>query len=306
MVDVDLDVARGELVALLGESGSGKSAAARAVMGLSARNATVSADALRLGDTDLLGLAEPQLRHLRGTRMSMVFQDALSALNPVLTIGDQIGELFREHRDMSRRQARVAAVDLLGQVGIPAPARRVGEYPHQFSGGMRQRILIAMAIALRPELVIADEPTTALDVTVQAQILELLDSLRRELNMAVLLITHDLGVVSEVADRVMVMYAGRVVEAGSADDLLGAPAHPYTEALLRSVPQADQRGQELYAIPGSPPSPAHQPAGCAFHPRCGFVVDRCRTERPLLTVVAGGRTAACHRTEEVHHAAVTG
>ncbi|MEV6923338.1 ABC transporter ATP-binding protein [Dactylosporangium sp. NPDC051485] len=306
MVDVDLDVARGELVALLGESGSGKSAAARAVMGLSARNATVSADAMRLGDTDLLGLAEPQLRHLRGTRMSMVFQDALSALNPVLTIGDQIGELFREHRGMSRRQARAAAVDLLGQVGIPAPARRVGEYPHQFSGGMRQRILIAMAIALRPELVIADEPTTALDVTVQAQILELLDSLRRDLNMAVLLITHDLGVVSEVADRVMVMYAGRVVEAGSADDLLGTPAHPYTEALLRSVPQADQRGQALYAIPGSPPSPTHQPAGCPFHPRCGFVVDRCRTERPPLTVVADGRTAACHRTEEVRHAAVTG
>jgi oligopeptide transport system ATP-binding protein len=306
VVDVDLDVARGELVALLGESGSGKSAAARAMMGLSARNATVTADTLRLGDTDLLALAEPQRRHLRGTRISMVFQDALSALNPVLTIGDQLGELFREHRGMSRRQARAAAVDLLAQVGIPAPARRVGEYPHQFSGGMRQRILIAMAIALRPELVIADEPTTALDVTVQAQILELLDTLRRDLDMAVLLITHDLGVVSEVADRVMVMYAGRVVEAGSADDLLDTPAHPYTEALLRSVPHADQRGQQLYAIPGSPPSPAHQPAGCAFHPRCGYVTDRCRTDRPLLTIVTDGRTAACHCTEEVRHAAVTG
>ncbi|MEV4626919.1 ABC transporter ATP-binding protein [Micromonospora sp. NPDC049523] len=306
VVDVDLDVAPGELVALLGESGSGKSAAARAMMGLSAPNATVTADRLRLGDTDLLALPQRQRREVLGNRMSMVFQDALSALNPVLSIGDQLGELFRTHRQVSRKQARASAIELLGQVGIPAPSSRVDDYPHQFSGGMRQRILIAMAIALRPELVIADEPTTALDVTVQAQILELLDELRRDLNMAVLLITHDLGVVSEVADRVMVMYAGRVVEAGSADDLLSRPSHPYTEALLRSVPQAEHRGQELYAIPGSPPSPAHQPGGCPFHPRCARVVDRCRTERPALTVVSAGRTAACHRSEEVLHATVSG
>jgi oligopeptide transport system ATP-binding protein len=306
VVDVDLDVARGELVALLGESGSGKSAAARAMMGLSASNATVTADQIRLGDTDLLALPDRQRRGILGNRMSMVFQDALSALNPVLSIGDQLGELFRAHRQVSRRQARSAAIDLLGQVGIPAPANRVDDYPHQFSGGMRQRILIAMAIALRPELVIADEPTTALDVTVQAQILELLDELRREMNMAVLLITHDLGVVSEVADRVMVMYAGRVVEAGSADDLLTRPAHPYTEALLRSVPQVDQQGQELYVIPGSPPSPAHQPGGCAFHPRCARAIERCRTERPALTIVSADRTAACHLSEEVRHVAVTG
>ncbi|WP_329110856.1 ABC transporter ATP-binding protein [Micromonospora sp. NBC_01699] len=306
VVDVDLDVAPGELVALLGESGSGKSAAARAMMGLSAPNATVTADRLRLGDTDLLALPDRQRREVLGNRMSMVFQDALSALNPVLSIGDQLGELFRTHRQASRKQARAAAIELLGQVGIPAPSSRVDDYPHQFSGGMRQRILIAMAIALRPELVIADEPTTALDVTVQAQILELLDGLRRDLNMAVLLITHDLGVVSEVADRVMVMYAGRVVEAGSADDLLSRPSHPYTEALLRSVPQAEHRGRDLYAIPGSPPSPAHQPGGCPFHPRCDRVIDRCRTERPVLTVVSAGRTAACHRSEEVRHAAVLG
>jgi oligopeptide transport system ATP-binding protein len=306
VVDLDLDVRRGELVALLGESGSGKSAAARAMMGLSAGNATVTADRIRLGDTDLLTLPERQRRELRGSRMSMVFQDALSALNPVLSIGDQLGELFREHRGASRRQARAAAVDLLGQVGIPAPAARVSDYPHQFSGGMRQRILIAMAIALRPELIIADEPTTALDVTVQAQILELLDSLRRELDLAVLLITHDLGVVSEVADRVVVMYAGRVVESGSADDLLSRPAHPYTEALLRSVPQIEQRGQELYAIPGSPPSPTNQPAGCPFHPRCARAVERCRTERPELTIVPGGRTSACHFAEEVRRATVGG
>jgi oligopeptide transport system ATP-binding protein len=301
VVDVDLEVARGELVALLGESGSGKSVTARAVMGLHPPSVQVRADRVALGDTDLLTLPDKRRRAIRGSRMSMVFQDALSALNPVLSVGDQIGELFRAHRDMSRKQARAAAVDLLGQVGIPAPARRVHEYPHQFSGGMRQRILIAMAIALRPELVIADEPTTALDVTVQAQILELLDSLRRELDMAVLLITHDLGVVSEVADRVMVMYAGRIVESGTADEVLGQPAHPYTEALLRSVPQADRRGQNLYAIPGTPPGPTSQPGGCAFHPRCSWAVDRCRTERPPLTTIAG-RTAACHRIGEVLHA----
>ena len=306
VVDVDLDVARGELVALLGESGSGKSVTARAVMGISTGNAAVQAQRIRLGDTDLLGLSDKDHRKVRGNRMSMVFQDALSALNPVLSIGDQIGELFRAHRDISRKGARAEAIDLLGQVGIPAPANRVDDYPHQFSGGMRPRILIAMAIALRPELIIADEPTTALDVTVQAQILELLDSLRRELNMAVLLITHDLGVVSEVADRVMVMYAGRIVESGSADDLFSRPGHPYTEALLRSVPQVERRGQDLYAIPGSPPSPAHKPSGCPFHLRCTWAIDVCRTDRPELSPLPNGRSCACHRTEEVLHAAVTG
>jgi oligopeptide transport system ATP-binding protein len=297
--DVDLDVAPGELVALLGESGSGKSVTARAVMGLNPANATVTANRVRLRGTDLLSLPDKQLRRVRGSRMSLVFQDALSALNPVLSVGDQVGELFREHRGESRRVARAHAVDLLGQVGIPAPARRVGDYPHQFSGGMRQRILIAMAIALHPELVIADEPTTALDVTVQAQILELLDRLRRELGMAVLLITHDLGVVSEVADRVAVMYAGRIVESGDADAVLGRPGHPYTEALLRSVPQADLRGRDLPAIPGSPPTPTRLPHGCPFHPRCDWAADACRSARPELRAVGDGRAAACHRTAEV-------
>ncbi|WP_432841885.1 ABC transporter ATP-binding protein [Dactylosporangium sp. CA-092794] len=297
--DVDLDVAPGELVALLGESGSGKSVTARAVMGLNPGNATVTAGRVRLRDTDLLSLPDKQLRRIRGSRMSLVFQDALSALNPVLSVGDQIGELFREHRGETRRAARAHAVDLLAQVGIPAPARRIGDYPHQFSGGMRQRILIAMAIALRPELLIADEPTTALDVTVQAQILELLDGLRRELHMAVLLITHDLGVVSEVADRVAVMYAGRIVESGDADAVLGRPAHPYTQALLRSVPRADLNGQDLYAIPGSPPVPTRLPAGCPFHPRCAWAVDACRSTRPEPRPVADGRATACHRSSEV-------
>ncbi|MCP2323177.1 oligopeptide transport system ATP-binding protein [Hamadaea flava] len=302
VADVGFDVAPGELVALLGESGSGKSVTARAVMGLHTGSAEVRADRIALSGTDLRTLPDRDLRALRGSRMSMVFQDALSALNPVLSIGDQIGELFREHRDMSRRAARQQATDLLGLVGIPAPTQRVGDYPHQFSGGMRQRILIAMAIALEPELVIADEPTTALDVTVQAQILELLDDLRRQLNMAVLLITHDLGVVSEVADRTMVMYAGRIVEASTTEQLLGAPAHPYAQALLRSVPQAGQIGDDLYAIPGTPPDPRRQPSGCPFHPRCDQVVDLCRSERPALRSLPGDRAAACHRAEEVMHA----
>ncbi|MFF2049973.1 ABC transporter ATP-binding protein [Leifsonia sp. NPDC058194] len=297
--DVDISVGRGEFVALLGESGSGKSVTARAIMGLGDEYSRVSADELRLGDVDLLALNDEGRRRLRGERMALVLQDALSALNPVMTIGDQIGELFRVHRRASRRQARARAVDLLGLVGIPAPSRRVDDYPHQFSGGMRQRILIAMAIALDPELLIADEPTTALDVTVQAQILDLLSSLREQLGMGILLITHDLGVVMEVADHVSVMYAGRIVESGSADTVFAHPAHPYTEALLRSVPQAAQRGSDLLTIPGSPPSPARVPRGCSFHPRCHLAVDACATTRPPLIEVAAGRRAACLRSEEL-------
>ncbi len=297
--DVSLDVGRGEVVALLGESGSGKSVTARAIMGLTDEHTRVHADTLILGDTDLLTLGVDARRRLRGEHMSLVLQDALSALNPVLSIGDQIGELFRVHRGASRKQARKQATDLLGLVGIPDPKNRVNDYPHQFSGGMRQRILIAMAIALEPEFLIADEPTTALDVTVQAQILELLDNLRSTLGMGILLITHDLGVVTEVADRLAVMYAGRIVERGDADTVLENPAHPYTRALLRSVPQASLRGGELLTIPGSPPSPGQVPSGCSFHTRCQFAIDVCRSDRPLLEPVDGTWEAACHRSEEV-------
>ncbi|NYF15533.1 ABC-type glutathione transport system ATPase component [Microbacterium sp. AK009] len=233
---VDLDVKPGELVALLGESGSGKTVTARAIMGIQDSAAVVTADELRLGDVDLRALDEEGMRRLRGVRMSMVLQDALSALNPVLTIGDQIGEVVRVHRKTTRRQARAKAIELLDLVGISSPASRVDDYPHQFSGGMRQRILIAMAIALEPELLIADEPTTALDVTVQAQILRLLHRLRRQLNMGVLLITHDIGVVTEVADRVVVMRHGEVVEAGDADDVFTSPRELYTRQLLDSAP----------------------------------------------------------------------
>ncbi|PCE14106.1 hypothetical protein AUC47_05565 [Microbacterium sp. SZ1] len=233
---IDLSVRRGEVFALLGESGSGKSMTARAIMGL-IDEGEVHADTLALGGTDLLTLSSEQHRRLRGVKVSLVMQDALSALNPVLSVGDQIGDLLRAHRRMSRRDVRARAVELLSLVGIPAPEKRVHDYPHQFSGGQRQRILIAMAIALDPDLVIADEPTTALDVTVQAQILDLLLSLRDRLGMGILLITHDLGVVMEVADSVAVMRHGRIVESGSADDVLTAPQHPYTTQLLDSMPK---------------------------------------------------------------------
>ncbi|MEJ5943750.1 ABC transporter ATP-binding protein [Pseudokineococcus basanitobsidens] len=299
---VDLDVGRGELVALLGESGSGKSVTARAVLGLGAPGMRTSADEMSLAGLDLTALTERQLRPLRGRRMALVVQDALSALNPVLSVGDQVGELVRVHTGASRRAARARAVELLAMVGIPGAAQRVRDYPHQFSGGMRQRILIAMAVALEPELLVADEPTTALDVTVQAQVLELLDGLRRDLGMGVLLITHDLGVVSEVADRVAVMYAGRVVEAGSADDVLVRPAHPYTRALLASVPQAATTAGALATIPGSPPVPAQTPPGCAFSPRCTWALPACSAEVPAPRRhdgAAGPRTSACIRSQEV-------
>ncbi len=294
---IDLTVRRGEFVALLGESGSGKSVTARAVMGL-IDEGTVTAGRLVAGGVDLLTCSDEERRRMRGDRVSLVLQDALSALNPVLSIGDQIIDLLRAHRTISRKDAHARAVELLGLVGIPSPARRVADYPHQFSGGMRQRILIAMAIALDPVLLIADEPTTALDVTVQAQILDLFASLRDRLGMGILLITHDLGVVMEVADRLAVMYAGRIVEAGDGDTVLEHPAHPYTAALLRSMPAAT-RTERMYAIPGSPPTPAQTPSGCAFHPRCPLAIERCREARPELETIGIDRVAACFRTEEV-------
>lgn len=297
--NVDIDVARGEFVALLGESGSGKSVTARAVMGLVDEHTRVEAAEIMVSGVDLLALDREGRRKMRGERMSLVLQDALSALNPVMTIGNQIGELFRVHRRATAKQARASAIELLALVGIPSPTTRVDDYPHQFSGGMRQRILIAMAIALEPEMLIADEPTTALDVTVQAQILDLLGSLRDQLGMGILLITHDLGVVMEVADRLAVMYAGRIVERGDSDTVLGSPAHPYTEALLRSVPQAAARGERLLSIPGSPPSPSQTPPGCPFSPRCRMAIEICRTARPPLIEVTPNRDAACHRSEEL-------
>ncbi|MGA5035752.1 ABC transporter ATP-binding protein [Streptomyces capoamus] len=292
---VSYAVDAGETLAVLGESGSGKSVTAQAVMGiLDTPPARITGGEILFDGRDLLTLKEEERRRIRGAGMAMIFQDALSALNPVMTVGDQLGEMFVVHRGMSRRDARARAVELMDRVRIPGAAQRVRDYPHQFSGGMRQRIMIGMALALEPALIIADEPTTALDVTVQAQVMDLLAELRREYRMGLILITHDLGVVADVADRIAVMYAGRIVESAPVHDLYKAPAHPYTRGLLDSVPRLDQKGQQLYAIKGLPPNLTRIPSGCSFHPRCPLARDVCRTDEPPLHAVSGSRRSACH------------
>ncbi|MFI1849415.1 ABC transporter ATP-binding protein [Streptomyces sp. NPDC020480] len=302
---VTLGVDAGRTLAVLGESGSGKSVTAQAIMGiLDSPPALVTGGKIFFQGRDLLAMGEEERRRVRGARMAMIFQDALSALNPVLSVGAQLAEMYEVHQGLSRRAARARAVELMDRVRIPAAKERVGDYPHQFSGGMRQRIMIAMALALEPDLIIADEPTTALDVTVQAQVMELLAELRREYDMGLILITHDLGVVADAADTIAVMYAGRIVETAPVRDLYRRPAHPYTRGLLDSVPRLDARGgahggRELYAIKGLPPGPADLPPGCPFTPRCPRAQDVCRTERPpLYEVTCGdgpvGRASACH------------
>ncbi|MCH0540099.1 ABC transporter ATP-binding protein [Streptomyces sp. MUM 203J] len=292
---VTYSVDEGETLAVLGESGSGKSVTAQAVMGiLDMPPGRITGGQILFQGRDLLTLKEDERRGIRGAGMAMIFQDALSALNPVLTVGDQLGEMFVVHRGMSRKDAREKAVELMDRVRIPAARERVGQYPHQFSGGMRQRIMIAMAMALEPALIIADEPTTALDVTVQAQVMELLAELQRELRMGLILITHDLGVVADVADRIAVMYAGRIVETAPVHDIYKAPAHPYTQGLLDSIPRLDQKGRELYAIKGLPPNLMAIPPGCAFHPRCPRARDLCHTDVPPLYEVSLTRASACH------------
>ncbi|MEU9199217.1 ABC transporter ATP-binding protein [Streptomyces sp. NPDC048332] len=296
---VNYSVAEGETLAVLGESGSGKSVTAQAIMGiLDMPPGKISGGEILFKDRDLLKLKKEERRKIRGQEMAMIFQDALSSLNPVLTVGQQLGEMFVVHRGMSRKDAKAKAVELMDRVRIPAAKERVGNYPHQFSGGMRQRIMIAMALALEPSLIIADEPTTALDVTVQAQVMDLLAELQRELNMGLILITHDLGVVADVADKIAVMYAGRIVETSPVHDIYKAPAHPYTKGLLRSIPRLDQKGQELYAIKGLPPNLLHIPPGCAFNPRCPMAQDVCRTDVPPLYDVAEHRKSACHFWKE--------
>ncbi|MEV8091849.1 ABC transporter ATP-binding protein [Streptomyces nigra] len=299
---VSFGVDAGETLAVLGESGSGKSVTAQAVMGiLDSPPGRITAGKVLFQGRDLLRLNEDERRRVRGAEMAMIFQDALSSLNPVLTVGDQLGEMFVVHRGMSRKDARAKAVELMDQVRIPGARERVKQYPHQFSGGMRQRIMIAMAIALEPALIIADEPTTALDVTVQAQVMDLLAELRREYRMGLVLITHDLGVVADVADRIAVMYAGRIVESAPVQDIYKAPAHPYTRGLLESVPRLDLKGRELTAISGLPPNLTRIPPGCAFHPRCPMARDVCRTDEPPLYPVSESRGSACHfRTECLH------
>lgn len=297
---VNYTVDEGRTLAVLGESGSGKSVTAQAVMGiLDMPPGRITGGEVLFKGQDLLKLKEEERRKIRGAQMAMIFQDALSSLNPVLSVGGQLAEMFTVHRGMSRKDARAKAVELMERVGIPGAKERVGQYPHQFSGGMRQRIMIAMALALEPSLIIADEPTTALDVTVQAQVMELLADLQNELNMGLILITHDLGVVADVADTIAVMYAGRIVETSPVHDIYKAPAHPYTKGLLDSIPRLDQKGQELYAIKGLPPNLMNIPPGCAFHPRCPLAQDVCRTDEPPLYEVSDERGSACHFWQEV-------
>ncbi|WP_103531156.1 ABC transporter ATP-binding protein [Streptomyces sp. SM11] len=296
---VNYSVAEGETLAVLGESGSGKSVTAQAIMGiLDMPPGKITGGEILFKDQDLLKLKPEERRKIRGQEMAMIFQDALSSLNPVLTVGEQLGEMFVVHRGMSRKDAKARSVELMDRVRIPAAKERVGNYPHQFSGGMRQRIMIAMAMALEPSLIIADEPTTALDVTVQAQVMELLAELQRELNMGLILITHDLGVVADVADKIAVMYAGRIVETAPVHAIYQAPAHPYTKGLLRSIPRLDQKGQELYAIRGLPPNLTRIPPGCAFNPRCPMAQDVCRSDVPPLYEVDEQRRSACHFWKE--------
>ncbi|MEV7183769.1 ABC transporter ATP-binding protein [Kitasatospora sp. NPDC093102] len=306
---VNYSVAAGETLAVLGESGSGKSVTAQTIMGiLDMPPGKISQGQILYRGEDMLAMKEEQRRQIRGQKIAMIFQDALSSLNPVMTVGAQLGEMFRVHRGASRKEARDKAIELMERVRIPAARQRVGDYPHQFSGGMRQRIMIAMALSMEPDLIIADEPTTALDVTVQAQVMDLLAELQAEYNMGLILITHDLGVVADVADKIAVMYAGRIVETAPVHELYANPAHPYTKGLLRSIPRLDQKGQELYAIKGLPPNLLKVPAGCAFNPRCDVATDLCRTEIPTLHHVTDkdgkeltGRRSACHLWKETLH-----
>ena len=291
---VDQDVDTGEILAIVGESGSGKSVSMLALMGLLPWTATVTADELTFDGHDLLKMDKRARRKIVGNDLAMIFQEPMPSLNPAYTIGDQLAEALLLHRKVSRQQARDRAIELLEKVGITAAESRLSQYPHQLSGGLRQRVMIAMALMCEPELIIADEPTTALDVTIQAQILRLLHDLGREMNMAVILITHDLGVVARVADKVAVMYAGELVETGPVADIFNAPSHPYTRGLLAAVPRVDDQDATMKAIPGNPPNMAAPPQGCPFRPRCTYAGEDCRVMPPLAPF-AEGRARACHR-----------
>ncbi|RUT31396.1 ABC transporter ATP-binding protein [Arsenicitalea aurantiaca] len=290
--DVNFSVAPRELVGIVGESGSGKSVTALAIIGLLPPNARVSGE-IAFAGRNLVGLPQRQLRGLRGKEMGMIFQEPMTSLNPVFTVGDQIVEAVRAHEHMSLKAARDRATELLDKVGIPSPRRRLDDYPHQMSGGMRQRVMIAIALSSSPKLLIADEPTTALDVTIQAQLLDLLNGLREDFGTAIVLITHNMGVMAEIADRVVVMYCSRVVEEAGIFDLFDRPQHPYTEGLLGSTPDMGETAHRLTTIRGGMPNPADLPPGCLFAPRCDKAIAQCTTAQPPLFELGDGQKAAC-------------
>ena len=294
--DVSFDLDAGEILGIVGESGSGKSVTALSIMGLLPQPpARLVAGSIGFAGQDLTKLSDRRMERIRGAGISMVFQEPMTSLNPVLTVGEQIMETVRAHESISARDQRLRALQMLERVGIPSAEKRLTDYPHQLSGGQRQRVMIAMALACRPKLLIADEPTTALDVTIQAQVLDLLMDLRDELGMAIIIITHNMGVIAETADRVLVMYAGRIVEHADVATLFDAPLHPYTRGLLDCVPTLDQDRERLIAIPGSLPEPARRPAGCRFAPRCGRRIDACVAAIPPLLNHGPGHEAACIR-----------
>ncbi|WBO64064.1 ABC transporter ATP-binding protein [Streptomyces camelliae] len=299
---LSFDLERGKTLGIVGESGSGKSVTNLTILGLHNPDSTTVEGSIELDGEELNGASEKTLEKLRGNKMAMIFQDALASLSPYHTIGTQIGEVYRKHTGASKKEARARAIEMLKRVGIPQPDQRVDNYPHEFSGGMRQRAMIAMALVCDPKLLIADEPTTALDVTVQAQIMDLLKDLQKEFGTSIIFITHDLGVIADIADDVLVMYGGRCVERGPKEEVLRTPQHPYTWGLLGSMPSLEGPVDvPLNPIPGSPPSLLNPPSGCRFHPRCAFadqVADgKCAKERPPLEIV-DGRGKACHLTDE--------
>jgi oligopeptide/dipeptide ABC transporter ATP-binding protein len=293
---VSFGVAAGQTLAIVGESGCGKSVTSLSIMGLLAKPAgTIRSGSIQFEGQELVGASQAELQNLRGNRMAMIFQEPMTSLNPAFTVGEQIIEGLMRHLPLSRAQASERALEMLQKVRIPAPEKRMNDYPHQLSGGMRQRVMIAMALSCNPKLLIADEPTTALDVTIQAQILELMRALQEETQTAIILITHDLGVVAEVADQVVVMYAGQVVEQAPVQALFDKPQHPYTVGLLGSIPQLDEVQERLASIEGQVPNPLNRPAGCAFAQRCPFAQDNCKVQTPTLTEILPGHWSACLR-----------
>lgn len=297
--NIDFSIDKGEILAIVGESGSGKSVTSLSIMGLIQDPGKVVAGEILFKGEDLRKKSDKEIRSIRGNEISMIFQEPMTSLNPVYRIKNQLMENIMTHMELSKKEALERAIKMLDLVGIPSPEKRINDYPHQMSGGMRQRVMIAMALSCHPELLIADEPTTALDVTIQAQILELIQSLRKKLNMAVLLITHDLGVVAETADRVIVMYCGRIVEQAEVGDLFKKPKHPYTVGLLESIPKIDEERDRLYMIKGMVPNPLYMPKGCPFSDRCEKCMDKCKQAVPALTDVDGSKVRCFLYSDEV-------